>query len=1206
MPNSQALFSAPLDLKQALAEAAADALLVPPRILRRVIKEDRNLRGLGLGMPHRKCYTISAEALIRLASPAELGLQPDATLSGTVLLLARAAKNDEHTLPSEQELLKYWRLLFHARIHAELEHRAAAGQLTLERVRRHIARLGPVAFAEIRGVLKREQMLLPPANELGVFIEFAAVYLELRYFARELLPLYFPALDDLALVDALLAEELDAELLYAATRLPGACEPAWSVEAAELPVPPEDEQGFAPPLALFASEPVAASVQRHVERLCRKAERASALGNQVRAAILYMRAARRGVKTHRPVQQARAELRKLSERLQAALDLEPAQAHAWYEALLPLLPRVSQWFWSRESRLLYDLQKVCLNHERGIYRIDLAGWLLSFGRKPIKRLLVGQREVLSTKNLHAALRRLSAVQLGTAQRARLSELLRAALHHAEVRLHERFRQPVLNALLEVGLQPDSVPEQVALAKIVEELLDRVAEHGFLTMPDLRDAISRSNLKLPDLANLAEFWHGDRVLKADRKLANVLEGVYRRGEVYLRWPQRLSSLAFGTRLGRMLVRYVGIPFGGAFMLFKFAAHVGLEVKGWMGYQLTEDDHALANRWVLIGTFCLGAFLLNVLYVEGFRRGCLELLRHAWRLLRMVCYEAPRWIWQRPLVQRLLRHPAVRLAGRYLLKPALFVVLTWAAFPELLAGRWSAAISGLVIFTAVNLTQISHLGRDVEEFVTDLVVRFWTHFRIRILGIIVEEVVDFFNRVLDALDRFLYSVDEWLRFRSGQSLLALLGKSLLGVPWFLATYVVRFCVNLLIEPQINPVKHFPVVTVSHKILLSMAPMLLPVFESSLGPLIGKAWAQTLLGTLLFVTPGVFGYLVWELKENWRLYEANRSPTLRPVRVGHHGETVVQLLRPGFHSGTLPKTFQRLRRTTRKRAKPSQSRKVRKHRARLELVARALHHFAERELVGLLSVARGWEGRTVTVDGVEVGTNRVRITLAAPEFSAEKLVLTLADVSGLLAAEVSQPAWLCRLPPPALDTFCAALAGFYKMCGVELVCEQLDAALDLESHAWMVDSGRLVVWPNAAPANAVYYHLGDEPLLTPRDALGDLIPGQSTLEREEILYSCKPLWWQRWVETWRADRPEQRSIRRLVESTRLVRLPRQKPGSEAGTTPSTGSAAAATPAVDNPAAATPGPANPADASPTGASPARGGPSAGGQAAPAASTRP
>ncbi len=40
------------------------------------------------------------------------------------------------------------------------------------------------------------------------------------------------------------------------------------------------------------------------------------------------------------------------------------------------------------------------------------------------------------------------------------------------------------------------------------------------------------------------------------------------------------------------------------------------------------------------------------------------------------------------------------------------------------------------------------------------------------------------------------------------------------WFFVAYVVRFCVNLLIEPQVNPIKHFPVVTVSHKLLWPFA--------------------------------------------------------------------------------------------------------------------------------------------------------------------------------------------------------------------------------------------------------------------------------------------------------------------------------------------------------------------------------------------------
>ena len=90
-----------------------------------------------------------------------------------------------------------------------------------------------------------------------------------------------------------------------------------------------------------------------------------------------------------------------------------------------------------------------------------------------------------------------------------------------------------------------MPERVARKKLVEELLDQIGERGFLAMGDLRDAISRNNLKLPDLSDLRDFLRGDQLLRADRRLATVLDGVYRRGEFYLRWMQRMSSLGFGT-------------------------------------------------------------------------------------------------------------------------------------------------------------------------------------------------------------------------------------------------------------------------------------------------------------------------------------------------------------------------------------------------------------------------------------------------------------------------------------------------------------------------------------------------------------------------------------------------------------------------------------------------------------------------------------
>ncbi len=37
--------------------------------------------------------------------------------------------------------------------------------------------------------------------------------------------------------------------------------------------------------------------------------------------------------------------------------------------------------------MLYDLQRVCLDFERDSYVIDSLSWLMSFGKRPLKRPL---------------------------------------------------------------------------------------------------------------------------------------------------------------------------------------------------------------------------------------------------------------------------------------------------------------------------------------------------------------------------------------------------------------------------------------------------------------------------------------------------------------------------------------------------------------------------------------------------------------------------------------------------------------------------------------------------------------------------------------------------------------------------------------------------------------------------------------------------
>ncbi len=73
------------------------------------------------------------------------------------------------------------------------------------------------------------------------------------------------------------------------------------------------------------------------------------------------------------------------------------------------------------------------------------------------------------------------------------------------------------------------------------------------------------------AGPGEFVRGDQLLRIDRKLAIELDGVYRRGEVYRRGFQRISSLLFADRIGRLLTRTLLIPFGGALLLLEGLEH-----------------------------------------------------------------------------------------------------------------------------------------------------------------------------------------------------------------------------------------------------------------------------------------------------------------------------------------------------------------------------------------------------------------------------------------------------------------------------------------------------------------------------------------------------------------------------------------------------------------------------------------------------------
>ena len=231
-----------------------------------------------------------------------------------------------------------------------------------------------------------------------------------------------------------------------------------------------------------------------------RARRSAAVGNGVKAAILQTRAARLALPERAAECHAAAdrELRQLVKRLQTVLQLSDREVDTWCAALRPLLAPASRGFWSLEARLLYDLQKVCVEQERGVFKLDLIEWLRTIGARPIRRSLPLLREVLITKHLRSADRRLATARLTPPNRRRLATLLAAAVQRVEQRSRDRIRPLIMQVLDEVGLVPQNLPERVARKKLVEELLDRIVEQGALNMGDLRDALAKNDLKLPDL------------------------------------------------------------------------------------------------------------------------------------------------------------------------------------------------------------------------------------------------------------------------------------------------------------------------------------------------------------------------------------------------------------------------------------------------------------------------------------------------------------------------------------------------------------------------------------------------------------------------------------------------------------------------------------------------------------------------------------
>jgi hypothetical protein len=957
---------------------------VVPRLL---VLADRHLARLIRRRLDRGEQTATAHDITLRVSAAEL--QDDDILSERIPAnevgeyLAVPEPDDLHIdHRSEPEILRfYWQLLF-----CDAVERAVAGAIPSP----DQAEL----LEEARFVLESDRRISEEADDASVWTCFLSRAATRAMFTPDSIPFFFPALGSAERLKESLLQNVDLATLLAQTRPDGAADAIANraefsgndINAVVVPLPET-----VPPFANF-----------------------------VRQALSRWKASDRNGSA--------AALGELLVTLKPILRWSEDTARAWGRALVPLLPAALDGHWPHARRLLSDLQTLAQDLSGELYTVDLPGAIRSRFRKPVRRKLTVARDVFLHRKLSSARRHLDHSHLSDEDEHRLADLLERDTELAETRIRSTLGPLVQMSLTESGFIPANTVERIARDAAVAELLDKICDRGFLRFGDLRDAIAKHGPKMADLAGLREWFKGDALLRADRLLAERLDGVYHRGEAYLRTFQRLSSIGFGNRAGRWATLYLILPFLGAFLTLEFAQHVVHGAIGVYGlvskvlapkvnppteslpapvpipgpvepavigpdgpldffdepFQINPEEATRVLQQVVTSSaghdhpgpyfvtwpavLILGVILLGLLHWPAFRRFAWDLVKILGRLIRAAFYTIPLALWNSPAVRWFRNHPAVKfLYRRFSTSTALTLVLVGTMF---LLGAAPGRILRWTVYSFVVLSLFANtpIGRRFEDDTAGVLADLWKLIRVNLLPGIITWFVWIFRELVGAFERVLYSVDEWFRFREGQTKPNVALKAVLSLIWFPLAYVVRFAFNLLIEPQVNPIKHFPVVTVSHKVLFAAIPAIRDLLGVSEATVVAVIWC----------IPGIFGFLAWEFMENWRLYRATRSRKLRPLAIGHHGETVRRLLRPGFHSGTVPKLYRKMRIAVRKAERKGTP--VDRHRFDHDRhhVAIAVARFLDRQFLALLRTTPEWNGQRLSVEGVAMTCRTIRAEL------------------------------------------------------------------------------------------------------------------------------------------------------------------------------------------------------------------------------------
>ena len=638
------------------------------------------------------------------------------------------------------------------------------------------------------------------------------------------------------------------------------------------------------------------------------------------------------------------------------------------------------------SHLLYDLERIFLEGQTDYYRWQPLVWLRSGGRRPLRLGLPFQGPLKALRALNAAKTSLDRLPWLGAEVSYFSAPLRTLNDRIGQQLRQQIMPRLRDLLDDAGFPADHLRQRVARNALQEQLFDIIQRRWHLRFSDLRDTVARSSLRLPD-PNWRTLLLGDRLARFDHQASIALPGVYQPGEFYLMGLQQLSAPLFGTTIGRWITRFVLVPFGSAF--------VGLEALSYMMNLMLATHGAihLNDPRLVLG---VGAGLILILHTQKGRATMLALRRRYYRLSEILHQRLARWQrWGQ--MAHWLQHPRIQKISRYLLEP-LLIGLVFVLPLMSIASSFDLGITkspGFLLilgFILGSLLRNSQAGRRLWDGTITYFTVFWRQVHRNLLTGLIRWVIDLFEWLMHDVEQRLHRADEAVSHHHNEGRSITLIKLIFGPPWRVLSYLIHFYAAVLIEPQINPIKHFPVVLVADKLMLPFFPVLTATLLAIFDPILPRLLSLPLATVTVLLSPALFGFLGWELMENWKLYRANHLNQVQAVHFGPYRETLYTLLRPGFHSGALPKAFAELRQLIRlenKQEQPS-SQRLRQVEAQLRENLESLQALMMRQWVfALLERCRemGYERAEGVIEHLAVATSALNVRVALYFFGQEE---------------------------------------------------------------------------------------------------------------------------------------------------------------------------------------------------------------------------